>query len=261
MLNKRFDKLLFLNRKDFFSDKKISYIRNSVIDGNIVVLKSAFKKKMIRDLFKKIYKDSKRPQKNTKMLEGIKNIYYRSNSSGQGGYSTFDHNWYFFPWNSDKYGLVDMVQKYFDRVILFNEYKIEKIKKNTPKDGIVQRFHLLYYPLKKGHISAHKDPTNITKITCGIYITSFKDDYDEGGFYVLNKNNTKEFVDHKINSGDLILFYNGLVHGVEKILLKENTKKNKDKINGRVFLNLSILETHEIKNRKTTTGVDIINLK
>ena len=55
MLNKRFDKLLFLSRKDFFSDKKISYIRNSVIDGNIVVLKSAFKKKMIRDLFKKIY--------------------------------------------------------------------------------------------------------------------------------------------------------------------------------------------------------------
>ena len=69
MLNKRFDKLLFLSRKDFFSDKKINYIRNSVIDGNIVVLKSAFKKKMIRDLFKKIYKDSKRPQKNKKMFQ------------------------------------------------------------------------------------------------------------------------------------------------------------------------------------------------
>lgn len=260
MQNKKFNKLLFLSKKDFFSDKKISYIRNSVLDGNIVVLKSAFKKKMIRDLFKKIYKGSKRPQKNKKMLEGVKNIYYRSNSSaGQGGYSTFDHNWYFFPWNRDRYGLVDMVQEYFDRVILFNKYKIEKIKKNTPKDGIVQRFHLLYYPLKKGYISAHKDPTNITKITCGIYITSFKDDYDEGGFYVLNRNNTKEFVDHKINSGDLILFYNGLIHGVEKTLLKKNTKKNKDKINGRVFLNLSILESHEIKNRKTAIGVDIIN--
>ena len=259
MPNIKYDKLLFLNRKDFFSDKKINYIRKSVLDGKIVVLKSALKKNMIRDLFKKIYKDSNRPQKNRKMLEGVKNIYYRSNSSGQGGYSTFDHNWYFFPWNRDKYGFVDMVQKYFNRVILFNGYKIEKIKKNTPKDGVVQRFHLIYYPLKKGHISTHKDPTNITKITCGIYITSFKDDYDEGGFYVLNRNNTKEFVDHKINSGDLVLFYNGLVHGVEKTLLKENTKKNKDKINGRVFLNLSILESHEIKNRKTAIGVDIIN--
>ena len=259
MPSDKFDKLVFLNKKDFFSDKKISYIRESVMNGNILILKSAFKKKIIRDLFKRIYRGSTRHQKNKQMLEGVKNIYYRSNSTGQGGYSTFDHNWYFFPWNKDKYGLVDIVQKYFNRVILFNKYKIKKIINNTPKDGIVQRFHLIYYPFKKGHISAHRDPTNITKITCGIYITSFKDDYDEGGFYVLNKNNKKEFVDHKINSGDLILFHNGLIHGVEKTLLKKNTKKNKDKINGRVFLNLSILESHEIKNRKTTIGVDILS--
>ena len=58
----------------------------------------------------------------------------------------------------------------------------------------------------------------------------------------------------------MILFYNGLYHGVEPTL-QVNKKKNKDKINGRVFLNLSILETHEIKNRKTATGVNIVNLK
>ena len=40
-----------------------------------------------------------------------------------------------------------------------------------------------------------------------------------------------------------------------------NSKKNKDRIDGRVFLNLSILETHEIKNRKTTVGVNISNFK
>ena len=78
-------------------------------------------------------------------------------------------------------------------------------------------------------------------------------------FFVFNKKNEKEFIDHKINSGDLILFYNGLVHGVEPTSLTTNSKKNKDKINGRVFLNLSILETHEIKNRKTTVGVNISN--
>ena len=35
------------------------------------------------------------------MLEGVKNIYYKSNSSGKGSYTTYDHNWYFFPWNKD----------------------------------------------------------------------------------------------------------------------------------------------------------------
>ena len=261
MKNKKFNNLLFIKKKDFFSDKKINYIRNLVLKGNILVLKSAFQKNKLRNIFKKIYKNSKNSNKNTKMLEGIKNIYYKSNSSGKGSYTTFDHNWYFFPWNKDKYGLVNIVQKYFNRVILFNKNKVETIKKNTPKDGIIQRFQLLYYPYKKGHISPHKDPTNITQVTCGIYITSYKLDYDKGGFYVFNKKNKKEFIDHKINSGDLILFYNGLVHGVEPTSLMINSKKNKDKINGRVFLNLSILETHEIKNRKTTVGVNISNFK
>ena len=66
------------------------------------------------------------------MLEGVKNIYYKSNSSGKGSYTTYDHNWY-FPWNKDRYGLVNTVQKYFDRVILFNKYKIETIKKYSKR--------------------------------------------------------------------------------------------------------------------------------
>ena len=68
-------------------------------------------------------------------------------------------------------------------------------------------------------------------------------------------------MDHKIDSGDLILFYNGLIHGVEPTSLKKGSKKNKDKINGRSFLNLSILESHEKKNRKTTIGVNLTRLK
>ena len=60
----------------------------------------------------------------------------------------------------------------------------------------------------------------------------------------------------KINSGDIILFYNGLYHGVEPTYLLD-TKKNKDKINGRAFLNLSILESHEYKDRQYTRGINL----
>ena len=73
----------------------------------------------------------------------------------------------------------------------------------------------------------------------------------------LIKKKEKIFIDHKINSGDLILFYNGLIHGVEPTSVIRGSKKNKDAINGRVFLNLSILESHHNKNRKTTIGYNI----
>tara|TARA_B110001450_G_C17655732_1_gene495158 strand:+ start:228 stop:1004 length:777 start_codon:yes stop_codon:yes gene_type:complete len=257
MSKDKFKNIIYITKNDFFSNTKIFKIRKLVISGNIVILKSAFNKKKLRDIFKNILKNSSSISKNTKMIEGVKNIFYKSNSTGKGKYTTNDCSWYFFPWNDDKFGLTKFVQKFFDRVILLNKYSIDKIRNNTPIDGIIQRFHLMYYPLKRGHISSHKDPTNITKITCGIYITSYKEDYDRGGFYVYNSKKEKIFIDHKIESGDLILFYNGLIHGVDPIFLKKNSKKNKDKINGRVFLNLSILESHEKPDRKTTVGIKI----
>jgi hypothetical protein len=257
----KFKKIIYISKDDFFSNKKILKIRKLVLNGNILVLKSAFKKEKLRKIYRNIFKNSKRSSKNTKMIEGIKNIFYKSNAVGKGNYTTNDYSWYFFPWNEDKFGLVDLVQRYFDQVILLNGYKVETIKKNTPKNGILQRFHLMHYPFYKGHISAHTDPTNVTKITCGIYISSFKLDYDFGGFYVINSRLKKIYVDHKINSGDLILFYNGLIHGVDPTSVKNKTKKNKDKINGRTFLNLSILESHEKKLRKTTIGVNIDKFK
>jgi len=257
MKNDKFKKIVYIKKKDFFSNKNLLKIRKLVINGNIVVLKSAINKKRLRNIFKDIFKKSSKVSKNIKMIEGVKNIFYKSNFTGKGNYTTNDYSWYFFPWNKDKYGLTKLVQKFFDRVILLNKYSIDKIRNNTPRDGIIQRFHLMYYPFKRGHISSHKDPTNITKVTCGIYITSFKEDYDKGGFYVYNSKKQKILIDHKIGSGDLILFYNGLIHGVDPTFLKKNSTKNKDKINGRVFLNLSILETHERPNRKTTVGIEL----
>ena len=194
------------------------------------------------------------------MIEGVKNICYRSIQKGRGQYSTNDYSWYFFPWNKDPIGLMNKVKKSFYQVIKLNKYDPIKLFKNTPKDRIVLRAHLMYYPFKKGHISLHSDPVNVTSITRGIYITSKKKDYDEGGFYVLNKNKQTEFIDHEIFSGDMILFYNGLYHGVEPTL-QVNKKKNKDKINGRVFLNLSILESHEYKDRQFTRGLKLNDIK
>ena len=195
------------------------------------------------------------------MLEGIKNICYRSIQNGAGKYSTNDYSWYFFPWNKDKSGLMNYVKETFNKVIKINKYD-SSLFKNTPKNRLILRALLLYYPYKEGHISLHHDPVNITSVTCGVYITSKKLDYDEGGFYALNKNKKKIFIDHQINAGDMIFFPNALYHGVEPTRLKEkNLKKNKDKINGRVFLNLSILESHEFKERQYTRSLKLKSLK
>ena len=50
-------------------------------DGNILILKSAFKDVTLRKIYKEIFSNSKKISKDTKMKEGIKNIFYKSNSS------------------------------------------------------------------------------------------------------------------------------------------------------------------------------------
>ena len=66
MKNKKFNNLIFIKKTEFFSNNKINYIRNLVLKGNILVLKSAFKKNKLRNIFKKIYKSSNKSNKNTK---------------------------------------------------------------------------------------------------------------------------------------------------------------------------------------------------
>ena len=250
-----FKKLIEISKEDFYSKDKLSYIRKKVTNGNIVIIRNHFKSKGLRELLLKL---KKKPNfvKNTKMIEGIGNICYRSVQKGLGKYSTNDISWYFFPWNKDETGLLKKVKKTFFQITKLNEYDPKKIYFNTPKDRFVMRAHLMFYPYKEGHISLHCDPVNVTKITCGVYVTCKKQDYDKGGFYVLNNKKEKIFIDHKINSGDIILFYNGLYHGVEPTYLLD-TKKNKDKINGRAFLNLSILESQEYKDRQYTRGINL----
>ena len=50
----------------------------------------------------------------------------------------------------------------------------------------------MFYPYKEGHISLHCDPVNVTKITCGVYVTCKKQDYDKGGFLCIKTTKKKK---------------------------------------------------------------------
>ena len=46
----KFKKIIYISKDDFFSNKKILKIRKLVLNGNILVLKSAFKKEKLRKI-------------------------------------------------------------------------------------------------------------------------------------------------------------------------------------------------------------------
>lgn len=231
---------------------------NSISKGNILVIKNAVRKKKILKICKYIDQKKIKISNNTKMIEGVKNIYYIANpiykKSSKKRYLVSNRSWYFFPWNKDFSGLSNLVQSIFNKVIEINGYNPKKIFNSTPIDKIIQRFHLMHYPIGSGYISKHIDPVTIVKVTAGLYITQFKKDYDHGGFYAIDKKNKKINIDQYIKSSDLVLFYSAMPHGVD-IIEKKNKTKNKVLSPGRWFLNMTLVASHHVKNRITSTGI------
>ena len=164
--------------------------------------------------------------------------------------SQIDHG--IFPWNNDKFNLVKLVQPIFNKVININGYNHKRILKNTPRNGIIQRFHLMNYPYGTGFISRHVDPSTIVKATAGIYITEYWKDYDKGGFYVLNEKKKKVVIDKYVRSSDMVLFYSSMPHGVDSIY-KKTTKLNQI-LMVEDGLNMTLVSSHHVKNRLTSKG-------
>lgn len=124
-------------------------------------------------------------------------------------------------------------------------YFAEKDKKKIYCDFI----RMLQYPSGGGFLSAHDDyDTHYPKkIINAILIVTSKikkktrdsfETYKDGGLYFINKNKKKINIDDYAESGDLILFDQKIIHGVNSVDPDKPLKLNG--INGRLSLAFSI---------------------
>lgn len=216
--------------------------------GYVYILKNSIDKKFLENMKLKLNKISKDTKPiNPKVKTGIKNGHYISNYLDPEGYNTVDRSFYFFSWNKDKTGIYKKILKIYKPLKILNGLDENEITNNKPKDRIIERLHVIHYPLNSGLISQHYDPIKVTIFNFGLYATQFGKDYTEGGFFVLNDKNKKFFIDKKINKGDVVLFFPSLIHGVDKV-----RNLNSKKTDGRWFVNINLTQSHEVKNREYT---------
>jgi len=254
----------FRNIKDYdyqeytenLKDKKFTLdcIEN-LFDGDIFILRNTLNKNFIDNSINKLqdFYLNNSPI-STKILEGCSNGFYLSNNT-KSGYRTVDRSFYFFSWNRDKLNIYKEVLKVYKKLKVLNGLSPEEITSNTPKKGVVERLHVIHYPLGGGEISKHTDPVNISIINHGIFGSEFGNDYDAGGFYLVKSDGKKIEVDKKVTKGDSVIFFPGLIHGVDPILLGEKKFDTESK-SGRWYFNFQNVETHEVKNRQVTLAVD-----
>ena len=248
-------KIFFKNLKtyDYFEFKKklnsVKFILKCIdllSNGYILILKNSIKSDFLENTKIKLNKIIlKEKPIDPKIVSGIKNGFYISNNLSSKGYKAVDKSFYFFSWNKDKTKIYNKIINIYKPLKILNGLDQNELTKNKPKDGVVERLHIINYPLNSGRISTHYDPINVSIFNFGLYATEYGTDYDRGGFFVLNKNKKKIFIDKKIKKSDIVLFFPSLIHGVDKIK-NVKLKKNSD---GRWFINVNLTQSHEIKNR------------
>ncbi len=254
-----FEKDVYSNSKDF--SKKIV---QSLLSGDIILLKNSFEKKYLNEIkinFKEKFKNSESTFH--KIIEGCPN-YYRNitpNLSGKYSFYQVKKTYYLFPWNKkSEINLDDFYDQIYRRWRLLKYlsgfYK-NAWEDNTPKDGIVDRFQVAMYPSGSGEQELHQDPYLFQKFFISIYLSKKNEDFAEGGIYLIDKNKKKKILEDNIDIGDMSFGFGTIYHGVDKI----RPIKNKPNSSERWWIGLYSTVSDYIENRHTGRPVNISNIQ
>lgn len=145
-------------------------------------------------------------------------------------------SWSYFPWNEKSEEIFNIMRPLYilrNKMADLDEYKyIDKY------DEIAcARIAVQFYPRAVGYMSEHQDPENKHQFAIPTMMLSEKGkEFETGGFYVIDQNNDKKYLDHETKFGDIILFHTSIPHGVGKIdeNMHEDSEININ--NGRMML-------------------------
>jgi len=122
-----------------------------------------------------------------------------------------------FPWNEESNDLFETYRQLF---ILRNKLAglPDDLYHKTCDEKLTARIAMQYYPSSYGFMNSHTDPKNIHQFAIPtLTLSKIGKDFSTGGFFLVNENNKRQYMDSLLNFGDLTLFHTSIPHGVEVI--------------------------------------------
>jgi hypothetical protein len=251
------DYAIFANKIDSNDQNFAKDITNSLMLGDVFILKGAFSKEFFNSLKKRCFDYFKdEPPSFHKMLEGCPDFHRIIDLDVGKKYSfkVCKHSFYFYNWNKDPLNLFDTTYERWRKIKKLMGYDSHVFENNTPKDGAIDRIQVVQYPSKYGYLEPHSDPYKHQKFFISGYMSKKGKDYIGGGFYALDKENKVVDVEKYIDVGDLGIGFATIVHGVAPVN-RNKDPRFKDVNDGRWFYSMYTNESDEIKNRHTGHGV------
>lgn len=255
--------IICLDYNKFASDLEESSLKfakevtKSLMEGDIYILKNAFKKNFFTELRIKCYEYFKdKPSSFYKMLEGSPDFHRVIDvvTGKKYSFQVCKHSYYFYHWNNDPLNIFKETYDKWRKIKKLMGYDQNEFEKNTPKNGIIDRIQIVQYPSKYGFLEPHSDPYKHQKFFISGYMSKKGVDFEDGGFYALDKDNNVIDVEKNIDVGDLGIGFATIVHGVAPVNRTKEPSWN-DVNDGRWFYSLYTNESDEVQNRHTGYGV------
>lgn len=240
-------------------NKSLMKIVSNLYKGDFYIIKKVIKKKDIDNLKVKLVRYSKK-NKSTffKMHEGCPNFWRRQDKSIARKYSfnAVRDSFYFFRWNEENFGIWEMFNSIWRHLKYLEGMDPYKYEKNTPKDLTIDRIMVVKYPENTGLAEPHIHSTINQKFGISVYFSKLGKDYSSGGTYFFKKKKKKINVEKRIDIGDIGIFYNSVIHGVDPVKINKNIKNIRADLRGRWWCGLYSPDSDCKKNRKTSKSIN-----
>jgi len=247
--------------KDDFNKDKAKDIIAALIDGKVLLVKGVFNKNLVNRIKTEVVRFWKNNPNTFYTLDENCPDFHRiitPEIAKKYSVGAVRHTTYFFPWNDDPCKFNEIIYERWEYSKYLAGLKHDENRKNTPKDGTIDRIQIACYPPKYGGLEKHSDTTSNSPLAVSCYLSSRKDkDFISGGFFGVDKNNEFIDIENSIDSGDMSLYCGTVQHGVEAID-KDSNIVNYDwnSGTGRWWMGLFSPDSDMKKNRKTAISLE-----
>tara|TARA_R110000824_G_scaffold380118_2_gene572380 strand:+ start:1114 stop:2043 length:930 start_codon:yes stop_codon:yes gene_type:complete len=253
----------FVEKVTNASQEEAQELVKSIYSGDAYILKNALSPEFVEDLKNRVIEWGKtKEDKYFQMKDGVQS--YRFTNKGdrkpEGGYTEVVHSHIFFRWD-DELELFRHFDKYWSAFKVLSGQSPTAYLNNKPTDGIIDRITLMQYPVNHGRITHHYDSPRRQKMLLGGIFSQIGEDYDGGnnGFYVMDKEKRKYFLENLSRKGDLICVYPAMYHGVATVkkagFIQDEDKDLFESREGRFYLQCFSAESHEVVNRGYSVAI------
>jgi hypothetical protein len=208
------------NLEELLSDiSTIESIRRRIQQGDIYLAKAVIKPKIILQLIDYLTQIGRSSLPNYHALEfGCPN-HHRINREDPRSYvGGCFHQFSFFPWNQDLFGLFALFEPVFRLKNLLNGCEPRKFLSPVPEEGCTARIAFQFYPRGQGRLNRHQDPVDYHQLTVPLLLmTDRGKDFEVGGGYFEQENGKKLRIEDFAGIGDVVFANAQIPHGVDLV--------------------------------------------